>query len=334
MRSANMGARVIAGLFTLLILGAVLDATGGVLAQPERQDPSGDRFIGFQLVYEEMPAAIDMSDPNWEEQAAEMEPEDRSQWVEYGSQTMELEGVGSVSFPREVLIGRYDEESGRYLFPGKKGFNCFLVTRTETNGAVYVSAGADMADVQIGFTDEEDYVRGTVYFGPPLDDRHWNTEDFDYCWTAYRVYQMADGTVYLDGSGNSYGGVGGFTVSEREEYAATVNGKTETKAFEAEFTIESVERVTAVSVKWFDREDRILKERTLNPEEIGDGLSLESPQGAAWVLVGETDRNGRTKRSAYTLGGAEVAAHRLVLLDGRGLGRVVYLTLEETKNTP
>lgn len=205
-----------------------------------------------------------------------------------------------------------------------------MATRTEADGEEYVSAGPDMADVQIGLGGEEEYIRGTVYFGPPLDDKNWNTEDFDYCWTAYRVYQMADGTVYLDGSGNSFGGVGGFTVSEREERTTTVNGKVETttKTFKAEFTIESVERVTAVTLKWFDGEDRLAATDTLAPEDIGDGLTLKAPESARWALVEETKRTGTVKRSVYTLDGEEGAVHQLVLLDDSGLGRVVFLTLE------
>ena len=328
MKKNKTGKGILTVLAAVLVMVAVLGTTGGVLAQPERQDPAQDKFIGFQLVYEEMPPAIDMDDPDWEEKLEEYPPEDRSHWVEYGTFDAQVDGLGTLAFPREILIGRYDEDSGRYLFPGKEGFNCFLVTRTEEDGGEYVSAGSDMADVQIGFTDEEDYVRGTVYFGPPLDDKNWNTEDFDYCWTAYRVYQMADGTVYLDGTGNSYGGVGGFTVSEREAYTTTLNSKTETKAFEAEFTIESVERMTDVAVKWFDGEDRLLKTDVVLPEDIGEGLTLEGPGGAAWALVEETNRLSAGKRTAYTLGREEAAAHRLVLLDDRGLGRVVYLTME------
>lgn len=331
MKKNKTGKGILTVLTAILTVAAVLGITGGVLAQPERQDPAQDKFIGFQLVYEEMPSAIDMDDPDWEEKLEQYPPEDRSHWVEYGSFDAQVDGLGTLAFPREILIGRYDEDSGRYLFPGKEGLNCFLVTRTEEDGAEYVSAGSDMGNVQIGFTDEEDYVRGTVYFGPPLDDENWNTEDFDYCWMAYRVYQMPDGTVYLDGTGNSYGGVGGFTVSEREARTTTLNSKTETKAFEAEFTIESVERLTDVAVKWFDAEDRLLKTDVMIPEDIEEGLALEAPGGAAWALVEEMDRLSAIKRTVYTLDREEAAAHRLVLLDDRGLGSVVYFTMEMDK---
>lgn len=61
-------------------------------------------------------------------------------------------------------------------------------------------------------------------------DRLWMTEtgiqtEFDYCWTAYQVYQMEDGTVYLDGSGNSYGGMGGFTTKVTDTQTKTAMGR-------------------------------------------------------------------------------------------------------------
>ena len=64
------------------------------------------------------------------------------------------------------------------------------------------------------------------------------------------------------------------------------------------------------------------------PEDIEEGLTLEAPGGAAWALVEEKDHLSAVKRTVYTLDREEAAAHRLVLLDDRGLGRIVYLTME------
>lgn len=62
-------------------------------------------------------------------------------------------------------------------------------------------------------------------------------------------------------------------------------------------------------------------------QEIGGGLTLERPAGAAWSLVAATDDRGTVIRSAYTLGGEAEATHPLIQLDERGLGTVVYLSL-------
>lgn len=304
-------------LLVVLICGVLTLAlgAGGKLAQPERKAVEEDKFIGFQLVYEHIPG-------EWEEITR-----DYSNWVEYGAEELNIDGLGAVAFPKKILIGEYDEAKSRYIFPGKEGFNCFLAVR-ELEGGGHYTGYTDMADVHTKVGDTGTSISGTAYFGPPENDTSWNTENYDYGWTAYPVYEMDDGTVYLEDSGNSYGGIGGFTVSTKESYTETGNGQEETVSFEVSFTIEAVERVREVSVAWFDGENRQLEERTILMEEIGaDGLTLERPQGAAWALVEETDRLGAVKRSAYTLG-EEEAYHRLVQLDERGMGRVTFLTLK------
>ena len=65
--------KLLAAMGAAAVVLLLLDGTGGKLARPERQSPEQDKFIGFQLVYEKMPQAIDMADPNWEEQAAQIE---------------------------------------------------------------------------------------------------------------------------------------------------------------------------------------------------------------------------------------------------------------------
>ena len=305
-------------LLVLLICGTLalaVDATGGTLAQPEKRAVEEDKFIGYQLVFERLPG-------DWEEITR-----DYSNWVEYGTEDMKIDGLGTVAFTRKILIGEYDEEKSRYIFPGREGLNCFCAIR-EVEGEKHYTGYRDMADTKITVGDNETSISGTAYFGPPVDDKNWNTENYDYGWKAYRVYQMEDGTVYLDDSGNSYGGMGGFTISTKESYTETVNGEEQTTSFEVSFTLESVKRVRELSVSWFDGENRPVAEQTILMEELGeDGLTLERPQGAAWALVEETDRLGAVERSAYTLG-EEEAYHRLVQLDERGMGRVTFLTLK------
>lgn len=296
---------------------AVFSQPYGRLAQPEKTGPDSDRFIGFHLVYERMP------------QEGEEIPVDETHWVEYGTQTMEAEGLGALEFPRKILVGSFtgDPNGQDYQFAGLPGLNCFLTEKEMEGGGKQYAGTSGLADAHIKVGDEGNSLSGTAYFGPPVDDRNWNTENFDYGWTAYRVYQMEDGTVYLDGSGNSYGGMGGFTVKESVEEKQNVSGEEETRTFSVEFTLESVERTLETVVSWFDGEDRCLEKRILTMEEIGEGYTLPRPEGSEWALVSVVDRQGTVERAAYTLG-ENGAAHRLVRLDERGMGRVVYLTLE------
>jgi len=343
----------------------VLDLTGGTLAQPERTDRR-DRWIGFQLVYEKIPRAVNMSDPDWETHLDEYEPEDHTGWVEdrngweeYGSEQLTLDGFGTVNVSREVLFGRYDQENARYVFPGKEGFNCFLAAVPEEEwpygeppslflGQV-VTGYRDMRELTLTFSTEEGtvkagfdngdsapdpdedagefyYLHGKVYLGPPLDDTNWNTENHDYIYTAYRVYQTPDGRVYLDGHGNSYGGVGGIGSTSTETYTVTSNGKPSSRTIKVGFTIEGVERLTQVSVTWFGGDNAPLSVRALTPEELGEGLELPRPAGAVWALVEEKRADGTASRAIYTLE-EEPATHDLILLDDRGLGYAASLTL-------
>lgn len=294
----------------VLLLGAA-----SKLAQPERKAVEEDKFIGFQLVFERLPG-------DWEEITR-----DYSNWVEYGTEDIKLDGFGTVPFTKKILIGEYDEAKSRYVFPGREGFNCFCAVR-DLEGGKHYTGYTDMADVHTKVGDTETSISGTVYFGPPVNDTSWNTENYDYGWTAYRVYQRKDGTVYLDGSGNGYAGEGDFTSTAKESYTETVDGEEQTTSLEVSFTVEWVERVEEVSVAWFDGANKLLEERLISQEELKqENLTLERPQGAAWAMVAETGEAGEVGRSAYTLG-EDGIDHRLVLLDERGMGTVTYLTLE------
>ena len=308
---SKKGPRVLAVVLGCLALTLALGA-GGRLARPEREGAEEDKFVGFHLVFE---AIMDRN----------LSDEEREYWVEYGEETLDTEGFGSFSIPREILIGRYDEETGQYLFPGKEGVNCFLVAREMEGGGSFYTGHSGLADAQISVGDQESSVSGTVYMGDMAPGHE--SPEYGYSMTAYRVYQMKDGTVYLDGSGNGYAGEGDMTATTEESWTETVNGEEKTTSLKVSFTVKWVERLQEVSVTWFDREDRPLEGRKLTMEEMGaEGLTLERPQWAQWALVTETDENGAVKRTAYTLE-EEGVSHRLIRLDERGLGTPVYLTL-------
>ena len=317
---------------SLFVCGVLmLFACGFDLAQPEVYRPEQDRFIGFHLVYEKMPQAVDMSDPDWEEQFSDQPGRDYSQWTEYGSEAWQLDGIGSVDIPRMILIGKKD--GNRYVFPGLEGKNCFLAIETGEDGSRIISGYTDMADTSLAMGDQETSISGTVYFGPPLDDRNWNTEDYDYCWTAYRVYQMEDGTVYLTGSGNSYGGVGGFTVSEKTQWTTTENGKTAVSSFEVTFSVTSIPRLEQVAIRQYDQNDQLLRTDLLTSDQAGDitdGLHLTLKPETAYVLAVETDVDGNAQRTIHQPGqsGERTIYFTSWFLDDAGMGYSVPVWLE------
>ena len=287
--------KIFAGILALLLLTVALDTK---LAQPEATGTINDKFIGFFLAYEKMPP--DMAEI---EENPEAYVEDRSHWVEYGAEDTYVPGLGKVAFSKSILIGK--KVGNRYEFPGLEGYNCFLAIHTGEDGERYFGGYTDMADckVHIGGGSVGHSLSGAVYFGPPLDDSNWNTENFDYCWTAYRVYQMEDGTVYLDGSGNSYGGVGGFSFSEKSEYTTTVNGESTTESLEISVTIHSIPRLETVTIKQYDDNDQLLRTDTIPEEQAkaqnGETLELLLDDETAYAMVVETDVDGNAKRSMH-----------------------------------
>lgn len=284
-----------------LLLGILLlmIACGFSLAQPERRSPELDRFIGFHLVYEKLPPSLEEA-----EELADTDAmgKDYSQWTDYGQDYIKFSGIGTVPFTRKVLIGQWDEENCRYVFPGLEGKNCFLAVRTLEGGGQAYGGYTDMADAKIEVGGSEESVSGTIYSGPPLDDSSWNTQQLDYAWTAYRVYQMEDGTIYLTDSGNSYGGQGGFTISEKTEWTTTENGEVTTTSFTASFTLKTVSRLDFVTIKQYDKNDQLLHTDVLASDQAAQlvsGLHLALAPESEYILVSETDVDGQTQRTVY-----------------------------------
>lgn len=72
---------------------------------------------------------------------------------------------------------------------------------------------------------------------------------YGYSLTAYRVYQMTDGTVYITGEGDRQGHAGeGFTITEEHSRLVTVNGKQQSITLKVGFSTARAERTEAVAV--------------------------------------------------------------------------------------
>ncbi len=288
----------------LAAAAAVLAALGTVPLAAPGPEGQADRFVGFHVAF-----------------GARQTPYDDGSWTEYGSQTLDTGRFGALSFPRSVLFGVYDAERGRYDFPGLEGRNCFLYQSVEENGDLVNSSSVELAHPNMAYksTDqgEEETISGTVYFRAGEEERFV---------TLYRVYQTEDGRLYLDGSGNSYGGAGGMTVTEHWQQSVTENGETHSTSFSVEVSLQAVQPLQTVTVTQYGGSDEPLAACVLDGSRAEESISL-LPQ-TQWVLVAERDADGGVKRTVYDLapeGGPLM--HTAWFLDEAGLGRPVFLTI-------
>lgn len=317
--------KLFAGILAAVLLFVALDVK---LAQPARAGVQNDKFIGFFLAYEPMPQ------PGSEIQV------DRSHWEEYGSESMHIDGLGRVAFPKYIL--KAEKVGDQYVFPGTEGYNCFLAVHTDEDGEQYLRGYGDLAESKLHISDTGHTLSGTVYFGPPLDDGNWNTENFDYMWTAYRVYQMEDETVYIDGTGNSYGGVGGFGFSEKSEWITTVNGERTTESMEVSVQIDSIPRLETVIIQQYDDNDQLLHTDVLTAEQAaalnGEALELVLEETTTYAVVVETDAEGTSQREIHNVvvSGSRAISFDAWFLQANGMGYCVpvQLSLETEEETP
>ena len=81
---------------------AVLLLAGCSLAQPEKAEQQGDRWVGFYVVPSQGYESDFYDNPNLEE---------------YGSFQAETDQFGTLAFPQKVLFA-VEDEAGNYTFPG------------------------------------------------------------------------------------------------------------------------------------------------------------------------------------------------------------------------
>lgn len=272
---------------------------GCSLAQSERVAPEEDPFVGFHVVF-------GMRDSRGSQEDA---------WVPYGSEALDLPGLGRVEMDRQVLFGIRDPETAEYHFPGFEGLNAFLLVET-TSGTTSIQGGAGLAHAKYSAGDQHK-LEGTVYF------RGGGEEQFV---TLYRVYQTPDGRVYLDGTGNSYGGAGGFGVTEKVEHTVSSTGLVWLEeelnlpsTFEISLDIEALSPLTRLEVAQYDAQNALIHTQAL-PLDASDHAVALLPE-TAWALVLETHEDGTITRTsadrptapqsswthtAWTIGGDEL----------------------------
>ena len=306
-----------------LLLAAALTAltAGCSLARPEREAAQEDRWIGFYVVYNP-PGSYDNifnSNPHL---------------TELGTESLDAGKYGSLTIPREVLPGEEDPDTGDIVFPGLEGYSLFIRHKQEDSG--YVTAiQSDMSPGEgqtVHSSDEgtAESASGVIWWGPPLDA----AADFDpdasphSIWHGYNVYETSDGQVYLDGTGNSYGGAGsGMGFSSDATYTYTENGEIRKDSISVSVSVKYTPRLTALRVVEFDGDNSVVKTTALPLTEELPLLTLE--EDTAFLVVEEESADG-VKRTLYAAGDFTDGAqyHEVILLDEAGRGHGVYLTME------
>ena len=305
-----------------LLLAAVLTAlTGCSLAQPEQEAAQEDRWIGLYVVYSP-PGAYNnfSSNPNL---------------VEMGTTSLDTGKYGTLAFPREVLLGEEDPDTGDLTFPGLTGYSVFIRHKQEDYGPVTqvvsnMSPGEEGTTINSSDQGTAETASGVIWWGPPLDaPADWDALEDAGIWHAYNVYETSDGQVYLDGSGNSYSGGGsGMGFSSDATYTYTENGESRTDSISVSVWVSYTPRLTGLRVVEFAGDSSVVN--TTDLPLTGD-LPALVPEGDAAFLIVEEESGEGVKRTLYPASDwAEGATyHEVVLLDQAGCGHGVYLTIGE-----
>ena len=308
-------------LLCLLLAAALTALTGCSLAQPEQKTAFEDRWIGFYVVYNP-PGAYNnfSSNPNL---------------VEMGTTSLDTGKYGALTIPQKVLLGEEDPDTGDLTFPGLTGYSLFIRHKQEDYGPVTqvvsnMSPGEEGTTLNSSDQGTAETASGVIWWGPPLDaPADWDPyESAAGIWHAYRVYETADGQVYLDGSGNSYSGGGNMGFSEDAAYTYTENGESLTDSVSVSVSVKYTPRLTALRVVEFGDDNTVVNTTEV---PLTEELPALSPAvDTAFLIVEEESREG-VKRTLYPASDwAEGATyHEVVLLDQEGRGRGAYLAIGE-----
>ena len=267
----------------LAIIVSLILLTGCSLAQPEQQNINQDNFIGFHAVVETWDMDSGVPDENG---MTELPSSDRSHWTEYGADDIELDGFGSVSFPREVLFAEYDEETGHYIFRGMEGINAFCTIVDEGNSSSY-SGYTQLSNSKISATNDAiTSLEGTIYI------ENGNEDNFI---TLYRVFETEDGRIYLDGTGNSFGGAGGFSTSGKTEHKTYIGEEETVETFEITIHIEAIYPAAILEVMQYDKNNLPISSEVINA--FDDTMTISLLPDTTFIMIVETDTQGEPHRS-------------------------------------
>lgn len=213
--------------------------------------------------------------------------------------------VRDPGLPREVLLGVEDPDTGDLTFPGLTGYSLFIRHKQEDYGPVTqvvsnMSPGEEGTTINSSDQGTAETASGVIWWGPPLDAAaDWDPNGSPHCiWHAYNVFETADGQVYLDGSGNSYGGGGsGMGFSSDATYTYTENGESRTDSISVSVWVSYTPRLTGLRVVEFGEDNSVVKTTDLPLTE--DLPALVPTADTAFLIVEEESGEG-VKRTLYS----------------------------------
>ncbi len=304
-------------LILTLALTGLLSLPGCTLARPEADNGDqvlSDRFAGLYLVRRDAyESDLFYENPNL---------------TQLGSAEAETEQLGTLSLPRDVLLAVRDE-GGDWTFPGLEGWALFC-TETVEDGAPLSASFTDLLDGEYHTTVADSGVRnelkGVLYLVPPEGASELWAYETDELWTAYRVYQTAEGQPYLDGTGDSFsGGMGSYTAEEEQAY--TLGEETRSESVRVTVELKTAPRLERVLLRQYDKNGQLLD--TAEIPLTGGDAEQAWLEGAAWAVVEETDAGGNTVRTVFDRPGPEEepAVHTLILPGEDGAGQAMLLSL-------
>lgn len=263
--------------FLLVVLSFVLLLSACTLAKPEETNATeGDRFVGVYIISEDTDVNL----------------YDLDGWIRDGIEDFEANRINA-DIPRLIYPGVFDPEEHRYVFPGLDGYALFVAEARDANDDYpYHTSCIDLQDahvkyntVDMGESDvsllDESYtdyeLSGTLYVEKNCENSYWR---------HLRVFQKKDGTVYLDGTGDSFAGPAGSAVSLEEKCERTVNGKSvEMGTTKVSLRIEEAKEADSGILYWYGETGELLMTQPLDLEQVTE---LTWQEKAAWVIYEET----------------------------------------------
>lgn len=290
-------------LFALLLSVNILLLSGCSLAKEPKATPDSHRLAGIYLV----------GSKNGER----ISPDEN--WVEYGSQQLDTE-FGTLPIPNMILPAVYDDETGNFTFPGVEGFALFEAQVQQGDQSVITSA-CDLNESYVSVTTTDfgtNYeLSGTLYVGQDAADTIWN---------FYHVYQAADGTIYLDGTGNSCQG-SNFSTTVNQEETVKTQEKEGTESTTVKVSITEISETEKIMMHQYNAAGQKLETSQLPVSAEIPALSWHPD--AAWAVIEEYHQDG-VKRTALdrTVSDPNPVEHTIYVMDENGIGQPSSIILQ------
>ena len=246
--------------------------TGCSLAKPEKMVSDDNRMAGV---------FITIGDEN---QIVEDDT-----WTTRGTEELTFD-VGTLEVDKKVLIGTYDEKEDTYRFGDHPGFLLMEIKDTTKDYPAF-STISDLEDVFVdkssNMKDEDTFdtevmLEAILYLPETLQDKRLH---------FYNIFQSKDGTIFLDGTGNSLDGAtdgGRFDITY--EYKTTSNGKGETDKVDVHVNLKLFKNSKEIFINQYDAQGNLLERKSLGlPKE---NATIAWVKDASFAIVEEVNDDG------------------------------------------